>query len=92
MSSLGEDQPVTLRDIYRVGVETREQVIDLNAQVGELRRLRGEDREDLDETMSRVSTVEQDHAKISGKVMGAALASSAVASISITIIGWLIVK
>lgn len=88
MTPVGDDQPVTLRDIYQVGVDTREKVINVQAEVGELRRLRDEDRKDLDEAVTRIGVVERGHSKI----IGAATAAATVAASAITIIGWVVTK
>lgn len=88
MTPVGDDQPVTLRDIYQVGTDTREKVINLTAEVGELRRLRDEDRRDLDEAVGRVGALERGHSRI----IGAATAAATVAGTAVTIVGWVIVK
>lgn len=79
---------VTLRDIYTVGVDTREKVIHLAGEVSNLKQDQQEAASDLGKIVDRVSTLEKDHSKIRGVAAGAAT----LAATATTIVGWVITK
>jgi hypothetical protein len=88
MTSSGDDHVVTLRDIYLVGIDTRQKVITLTSDVGGLKEKQTEIKEEVDKVSDRVSVLERGHSKI----IGAAVAAATVAGTAVTIIGWVVTK
>lgn len=84
MTPPGDDQVVTLRDIYLVGIDTRERVIALGERVEDLEAL--PDR--VEKVSDRVAVLERGHSKI----FGAAVAAATIAGTATTVIGWVIAK
>jgi hypothetical protein len=88
MTPPGDDHVVTLRDIYLVGVDTREKVIAVQGQVANLQAEQGETKEEVEKVADRVSVLERGHSKIIGAAVGAAT----IAGTATTVIGWAITK
>lgn len=79
---------VTLRDIYTVGVDTREKVIHLTGEVENLKKDQEDTATVVEKVAERVNTLEKGHSKIIGVASGAAT----IAATAVTIIGWAIQK
>ena len=88
MTPPDETPVVTLRDIYLVGVDTREKVIHLTGEVSNLQQDQGETKEEVEKVADRVSVLERGHSKIIGAAVGAAT----IAGTATTVIGWAITK
>lgn len=88
MTPPDETHVVTLRDIYLVGVDTREKVIHLTGEVSNLQADQTETKEEVEKVADRVSVLERGHSKIIGAAVGAAT----IAGTATTVIGWAITK
>jgi hypothetical protein len=88
MTPPGDDHVVTLRDIYLVGVDTREKVIHLTGEVSGLKEEQTEIKGEVEKVSDRVSVLERGHSKI----IGAAVAAATVAGTAVTVVGWVVVK
>ena len=88
MTSPDDAHVGTLRDIYTVGVDTREKVIRLSGDVANLKQDQQDTTAEVEKVADRVNTLEKGHSKVIGVATGAAT----LAATATTILGSAIQK